>query len=95
MSVSDAKDVKKTHEIRLLGRSQMSVSGVCEVVSFDEDGVRLTSLEGELIIEGEGIKVGVLDTERGVVTLSGKIDGFFYLRDAKNEKKGLFSRRSK
>ena len=51
--------------------------------------------KGELVVEGEGIKIGALDTDRGVVTLSGRIDGFFYVSEEKNEKRGFFSRFSR
>ena len=89
MAVSE---IKKEHEIKILKRKEMSVSGVCEVISFDEESVRLMSIEGELYIEGEDIKIGILDTDRGIVTLTGRINGFYYMSEEKNEKKGLFSR---
>ena len=89
MSISE---MKKEHEIKLFKRKEMSISGVSEVISFDEESVRLMSVEGEIYIEGEGIKIGVLDTDRGVVTLSGKVSGFYYVSEEKNEKRGFFSR---
>ena len=90
-----ATDAKKEHEIKLIKRKDLSVSGVLEVISFDEESARLMSVEGEIFVEGEGIKIGVLDTDRGVVTLSGKIDGIYYAEDSKNEKKGFFARFSR
>lgn len=87
-------EVKKEHEIHLIRREEMSIFGVCEVISFDDEGVRLMSIEGELSVEGEGIKIGVLDIDRGLVTISGKIDGFFYEGEEKNKKRGFFSKRS-
>ena len=86
---------KSEHEIHIGKRNFMSISGVDEVLSFDENSVTLVSVEGELVVEGENIKIGALDTDRGVVTLSGKIDGFFYVSDDKNQKRGFFSRFSK
>ena len=86
---------KKEHEIHVLKRNFMSVSGVEEVLSFDEGSVTLVSVDGELVIEGENIKIGALDTDRGIVTMSGKIDGFFYVSEDKKEKCGFFSRFSK
>lgn len=85
-------DIKRVHEITLSKRAEMSISGVCEVISFDEESVRLMTSEGELFVEGENIKIGVLDTDRGMVTLSGKVDGFFYANDSKDNKKGFFAR---
>lgn len=88
-------DLKKEHEIVLIKRKELSISGVSEVISFDDESARLMSVEGEVYIEGEGIKIGTLDTERGVVTLSGRIDGIYYADEVKNEKKGFFSRFSR
>jgi sporulation protein YabP len=89
MSVTE---IRKEHEIKIIKRKEMSISGVEEVISFDEESVRLMSIEGEIYIEGEDIKIGVLDTDRGLVTLSGKINGFYYVSEDKGTKKGFFSR---
>lgn len=89
MSNSEAR---KEHEIKLLKRKEMSVSGVCEVISFDDESIRLMSVEGEIYVEGEEIKIGVLDTDRGIVTFNGKINGFYYVSEEKNQKKRFFSR---
>lgn len=89
MSVTE---IRKEHEIKIIKRKEMSISGVEEVISFDEESVRLMSIEGEIYIEGEDIKIGLLDTDRGLVTLSGKINGFYYISEDKGTKKGFFSR---
>ncbi len=89
MSVTE---IRKEHEIKIIKRKEMSISGVEEVISFDEESVRLMSIEGEIYIEGEDIKIGVLDTDRGLVTLSGKINGFYYVSEDKGTKKRFFSR---
>ena len=85
-------EIRREHEIKIIKRKEMSISGVEEVISFDEESVRLMSIEGEIYIEGEDIKIGVLDTDRGLVTLSGKINGFYYVSEDKGTKKGFFSR---
>lgn len=87
-----AAEIKREHDIKLFSRKEMSISGVREVVSFDEESVRLMSVEGEIYVEGENIKIGVLDTDKGVVTLTGKINGFYYVNEDKGEKKSFFSR---
>ncbi len=85
-------EIKKEHDVRLIGRKEMSISGVCEVISFDDESIRLMSVEGEIYVEGEEIKIGVLDTDRGIVTFNGKINGFYYVSEEKNQKKRFFSR---
>ena len=95
MFMAEASRERTRSEIILKGRSEMSVCGVEEVINFDEDGARLKTVGGELCVEGSGIKIGALDTDRGVVSLSGKIDGAYYVGDAAKQKRGLFSRRAK
>ena len=91
MSLNFESEHKGAHEIKLLGRTEMSVSGVEEVLSFDEDSVHLKSCEGELFIEGSDIKIGTLDTQNGTVALRGRISAIYYASEG-NEKKGFFSR---
>ena len=80
---------KKEHKISLDKRSAMSVSGVLEVISFDDRCVYLKTDCGELNIEGEGLKIGTLDTEKGVVALEGRVDVLYYSIE-KDKKRGIF-----
>jgi sporulation protein YabP len=91
MSVGFEEERKRAHEIRLISREQMIVSGVEEVLSFDEEGVRLKSSEGELFVEGKDIKIGALDTQGGTLSLCGRINAIYYAGES-NDKKGFFSR---
>ena len=70
-------------------RKEMNITGVREVLSFDENCVVLKSVCGEMTVEGSDLRVGTLDTERGVVTLCGKIDTVYYTDDRPTEKRGL------
>lgn len=83
---------KARGEIALVGRGEMRISGVEEVVNFDEESVRLKSVDGELYIEGSDIKIGTLDTERGTVSLTGRINGIYYATDPEKQKKGFWGR---
>ena len=93
MNENKSTGVQMTHEISMKSRKRMSISGVREVIRFDENAVDLSTVCGELSIEGEGLHIGVLDTERGVVTLEGtSIDGMWYLREDAAKHKGLFGK---
>ena len=91
MAVVESKE-KVRGEIALIGRGEMRISGVEEVVNFDDEGVRLKSVDGELYIEGKDIKIGTLDTERGMLSLTGRINGIYYANDPDKQKKGFFGR---
>lgn len=83
---------RQIHEIHVGMRKEMSITGVAEVISFDETCVSLKSLCGEMTIEGNDLKVGVLDIDKGVVTLSGRIDTIYYSTETTEEKRGFFSK---
>jgi sporulation protein YabP len=83
---------KQKHEIVLKNRRELTVQGVQEVDSFDENSAVLNTVVGELTVEGEELKIGTLDTEKGVVTVSGRINGVFYSADQPKEKRGIFKR---
>ena len=79
-------------EIIMRSRSELDIVGVDEVINFDEDQVHLKSVDGEMMVEGEGIKIDTLDTDRGVVKLNGRINAIYYASDPEKTKKGFFGK---
>lgn len=87
--------VEKNHEILMKTRTDMKISGVSDVESFDETGAVFHTACGMMTVEGKDIRIEVLDVERGVVTLCGRIDGVFYSTEEHEPKRGLFGKRSR
>ncbi len=85
--------VKPEHAINLISRQHIDISGVRDVLSFDEDGASLVTECGRLTLEGKNIKVSALDVERGVVKIEGQIDALFYSDIKEETKRGLFGRK--
>lgn len=83
---------RQEHEISIRQRREMSIVGVKDIDSFDEFGAVLQTVEGELSVEGSELKIGILDTDRGVVTIAGKIDGVYYSGEHSEAKRGIISR---
>lgn len=82
---------ENAHSVKSAARTKTEISGVEEVESFDEGCVVLHTLCGEMTIEGEELRVGTLDMERGVVVVDGKINGIYY-SDGEPKKRGLRAR---
>lgn len=82
---------KNNNSIIIENREKLSVSGVNDVVSFDDKLVLLVTSKGNLAIEGEDLKITVLDTEHGNVRLTGRICGIIYEDDVSQsgKKRGL------
>ncbi len=88
------EDISKNteHEIIINKREKMNVSGVMDVISFDEKSVMLETLLGDMIIQGEDIRISTLNLERGMLSLSGRVDGLYYNTSGEKGSRGLFGR---
>lgn len=66
------------HKLTLQGRSQLSMTGVTEVVSFDENAVILHTELGTLVVQGKDLQLKTLSTEGGQVMVEGKVSALQY-----------------
>lgn len=71
-------------------RNRISLNGIMNVESFDEDYVTLETSEGRICIEGQGLKIESLSQNGGEIQITGRINGVFYTKEKKN--KGAFAR---
>ncbi len=81
----------RTHCIHIDNRQLMSVTGVRDVISFNEQEVQLMTDAGELRIDGNELHVTKLNLEDGQVTLEGEVIALEYAEE-QEERGGLFSR---
>lgn len=66
------------HHIILEEREQLVVSGVEEVESFDENTILLTTAQGGLEIQGEGLHIEKLSMDGGDLKVEGRVDALLY-----------------
>ena len=66
------------HALSLEGRKKLAVSGVMDVVSFDEGAAALETSQGTLILRGRELHVEQLDLEAGRIRISGEVDSLVY-----------------
>ena len=89
MNAEAAKLNRAQHKITMQGRESLEVHGVTDVISFDESMVVLVTGCGNLALEGRDLHVTTLDTQNGVVEVTGRLCGVLYDdRDTENGKKG-------
>ena len=87
---------QERNDIAIRSRKHIDVTGVRQVLSFDDCSVVMTTCCGNMAIEGAELKIGTLDTERGVVSVDGRIDAVvYYDNSAEAGSKGLFGRKNK
>ena len=83
---------KTEQEIRLISRKHLEVNGVKEVESFDDVNVTLRTLCGLLSIDGKELKIAVLDVDKGIVSLDGRIDTVYFSDECTDAKRGFLGR---
>lgn len=70
--------IKRPHQILWKDRKQGSITGVVDVVSFDESMVLLETELGMLTLKGKELHISRLSLEVGEVELEGMIDSMVY-----------------
>jgi sporulation protein YabP len=84
---------RSEHSIELTARNSLKVSGVDQIISFDENSVILSSSLGELEISGYDLNVDALDLDKGFASLSGEICGINYIDEQMKKKTRFWGRR--
>ena len=64
--------------ISLTQRNKLTVTGVEEVLSFDESRIELRTVLGELSVGGSGLRVGRLSVDAGELSVEGRVDSLSY-----------------
>ena len=78
----------RDHACRLGNRNAASLTGVREVVSFDENQVVMDTDMGLLTIKGKDLHVSRLTVEKGEMEVEGQIDSLTYSSNEAYRKAG-------
>lgn len=93
--MEDASAAGRRHKLTVEGRAAGTITGICDVISFDETGVVLDTELGRLTIRGRELHVSRLSLEKGEADIEGTIDSLAYSSSQKSPKEQgetLFSR---
>lgn len=66
------------HSLQLKDRQKLAVTGVSEVVSFEENAVVLQTVLGTLTVQGQQLQLKNLSLEGGAVAVEGNISALIY-----------------
>ena len=80
----DNKEIKQT--LTLNDRKTLEIDAVNDVIEFNSEELEISTKLGELIIEGEGLKISELSGELGRLYVTGKINGLFYKSESQKRK---------
>ena len=73
-----AEQPQLPHKLTLNNRSSLTVTGVNDVVSFDDSVVVLRTELGTLIVQGSQLQLKTLSTQGGQVDVEGKVASLLY-----------------
>ena len=80
------------HSLTLSDRKKLTLTGIAEVVSFDDTCVVMRTDLGDLIVQGQQLQLKTLNPEGGGVTVEGEIIALFYEQKRVSGKLGRFFR---
>ena len=76
--VDEKRTVKLPHSLILENRKALTLTGVSDVDSFDEQAVVAYTDLGELTVRGKNLHISKLSLETGELTLDGEIGSMVY-----------------
>ena len=85
-----AEERQLPHKLTLNERKHLTVTGVTEVVGFDETGVVLRTETGTLVVQGRDLQLKAMTPEDGQVMVEGLVTALAY---AEGGKRGGWLRR--
>lgn len=84
---------ERKSSLSLEDRKKLTLSGVLEVVNFDDEKISLNTILGNLAIKGEGLKMNKLDVQNGDVIIVGYISSMIYSgKDGKKSKESIIKK---
>lgn len=78
----------RSHSVVLQNRASVRLTGVGEVLSFDEDAVVMDTDMGLLTLKGKELHVSRLLVEQGEVDVEGQVDSLVYSAGGASRKAG-------
>ena len=79
------------HHLVLEERESLTVSGVEEVESFDENTIVMVTVQGVLIVRGEELHIEKLSLDGGDLKVEGMVESLAY-EEPRRGRGGFFSR---
>lgn len=87
----DKKVIKAPHNLIMENRKKLTLTGVSDIDSFDEETVIVYTELGELTIRGADLHINKIDVDMGELELEGEISSMSYT-DNRPRKGGMLSR---
>ncbi len=78
------------HNIIMENRKKLTISGIREIESFNEQTIEAITDMGALIIKGENLHINKLNKETKEIAIEGKISSLIYAEPKRKSGNSLF-----
>lgn len=76
-------NITTVQNVIIENRKRLNISGVKEVVSFDDETIMVDTELGKMTVKGEGLHIESFNTSTGDLTATGKVHAVVYMSDAR------------
>jgi sporulation protein YabP len=89
----EVKKEDKRSNLIIENRKKIAITGVEEVISFNEEVIILNTNLGNLTVKGSELKMNKLDVQNGDMMITGKINSLTYTGSERSkDKESIFSK---
>lgn len=93
MIMENNKIVKnQNHNLNMINRQKLDITGVVNVINFNEEQINLSTIMGQMIIKGKNMKINRLNVDNGDMCIEGEIIGINYLNKQSNNSESIFKK---
>ena len=82
----------KNQNILVEDRNRVTITGVEQVDSFNDNTIILRTIKGGMVIKGEGLNVGKLNLDDGNIKIDGIINGISYIDKELSQKGNIIGK---
>lgn len=68
----------KNHSLKIVNRENITLTGIIDLLSFDEELIITESTDGVLVIKGNNLHVNKLDLDNGQLEITGRMYNLSY-----------------
>lgn len=76
--MADEKKTSSNHTVIMEQRENISITGVLDVISFDEEAIIAETEMGVIILKGTNLHVSKLNLEKGELNVDGEVYSLAY-----------------
>ncbi|HAB66371.1 MAG TPA: sporulation protein YabP [Firmicutes bacterium] len=80
------------HEVKMVDRSLIYLTGVDKIISFDSEEFLMESVMGIILLKGQNLEIVKLDTHSGNVSIKGTINSMIYDDGKKKDTESLLGK---